>query len=88
MQIRTKTPLVRIALALWVLCLGAAFLGGCHGSEGTPAPVSEANSGNLQNAGGKKPREPGKGGGGGTPDMNDYPAPSGVKTGVPQGGLK
>ena len=88
MQMRPSILIVRLAIAACTLSLVAALLAGCNSSGGTVPPVSEAEAGNLQDAAGKKPRDAARGGGGGVPDMNEYPAPTGTKTGVLPGGRK
>lgn len=77
----------RFAALVAVLGAVAVLAPGCH-SSGSPAPVTAAAAGNLQNARGQKPRDAARGGGGGVPDMNDYPAPAGTQLGIKQGGLK
>lgn len=85
MQMSHSTALIRLFIVGWVLGLTVLVAGGCHKSD-TATPITTAGAGNLQNAGGKKPQN--GSGGGGVPDMNDYPAPAGQKTGVLPGGQK
>jgi len=74
-----KTPLLKIGL-LGVLLGDAVWLGGCkHGDEATASTTAAPAATRVGVPGQRKPQ-----GGGGVMDMNEYPAPSGVKTGVPE----
>jgi hypothetical protein len=70
----------KISIAFGIL-LVAAFLSGCQQPE-QKTEATPATQAIKQGAPGGKPA-----GGGGVPDMSDYPAPPGVKTGI-EGGKK
>jgi len=74
-----------IKVGLLTLCVAPVVcIFGCKG-ESAPEPSGNATQNPVANAApGTKVRKTG----GATPDMNEVPAPSGVKTGVLPGGAK
>ena len=74
--------LTRAGFALSLLGVGMLFLG-CNKAPEATATTTSATP--AQQGGANSPKAQS---GGGVPDEKDYPAPSGVRTGVQAGGAK